>query len=46
MSKALRMVKTRLEDALQGRNPSDPFLGKPEIGEQLRNALRHSIPAS
>ncbi len=37
---ALRMVQTRMEDVLQGRNPSDPFLGKPEIGEQLRNALR------
>lgn len=38
--KALGMVQTRLEDVVQGRNPTDPFSGKPEIGEQLRQALR------
>jgi len=37
---ALGMVQTRLEDVVQGRNPTDPFAGKPEIGEQLRAALR------
>ena len=28
------------------RNPTDPFAGKPEIGEQLREALRWRIDAS
>jgi NAD(P)-dependent dehydrogenase (short-subunit alcohol dehydrogenase family) len=37
---ALAGVQTRLEDALQGRNPTDPFAAKPEIGRQLREALR------
>ena len=37
---ALGMVQTRLEDVVMGRNPTDPFAGKPEIGEQLRAALR------
>ena len=40
--KALAMVQTRLEDVMLGRNPSDPFAGKPEIGEKLREALRGS----
>ena len=38
--KAIGAVKTRLEDVLQARNPSDPFADKPELGEQLRVALR------
>jgi NAD(P)-dependent dehydrogenase (short-subunit alcohol dehydrogenase family) len=33
-------VKTRLDDLIQGRNPSDPFISKPEIGQGLRYALR------
>jgi NAD(P)-dependent dehydrogenase (short-subunit alcohol dehydrogenase family) len=33
-------VQTRLEDILQARNPTDPFAGKPEIGAELRRALR------
>ena len=37
---ALASVQTRMEDVLQARNPSDPFAGKPEIGERLRAALR------
>jgi len=37
---ALGMVQTRLEDVVMGRNPTDPFAGKPEIGQQLRAALR------
>ncbi|MGE5451109.1 MAG: SDR family oxidoreductase [Acidobacteriota bacterium] len=37
---ALAIVKTRLEDVIQGRNPSDPFAAKPELGQQLREALR------
>lgn len=39
---ALGMVQTRLEDVVQARNPTDPFAGKPELGEQLRKALRDS----
>jgi hypothetical protein len=38
--KALASVQTRMEDVLQGRNPTDPFAGKPEIGAQLKAALR------
>jgi NAD(P)-dependent dehydrogenase (short-subunit alcohol dehydrogenase family) len=37
---ALASVQTRLEDVVQGRNPTDPFAGKPEIGTELRAALR------
>jgi NAD(P)-dependent dehydrogenase (short-subunit alcohol dehydrogenase family) len=37
---ALKGVQTRLEDVMQGRNPTDPFVDKPAIGEQLRQALR------
>ncbi|HEX6245993.1 MAG TPA: SDR family oxidoreductase [Polyangiales bacterium] len=37
---ALDPVKRRLEDILEGRNPSDPFASRPEIGAQLRRALR------
>jgi NAD(P)-dependent dehydrogenase (short-subunit alcohol dehydrogenase family) len=40
---ALGMVQTRLEDVVQGRNPTDPFAGRPEIGEQLRQALREAM---
>ena len=38
--KAIGAVQTRLEDVLQARNPTDPFADKPELGEQLRSALR------
>jgi NAD(P)-dependent dehydrogenase (short-subunit alcohol dehydrogenase family) len=38
--KALGSVQTRLEDVVQARNPSDPFAGRPEIGTELRAALR------
>ena len=37
---ALRSVQTRMEDIVTGRNPTDPFADKPEIGAQLRAALR------
>jgi NAD(P)-dependent dehydrogenase (short-subunit alcohol dehydrogenase family) len=39
-SEALAAVETRMHDVLQGRNPSDPFARKPELGEGLRQALR------
>jgi NAD(P)-dependent dehydrogenase (short-subunit alcohol dehydrogenase family) len=38
--KAISSVQTRLEDILQARNPTDPFADKPELGEQLKAALR------
>ena len=38
--KAIGSVQTRLEDILQARNPTDPFADKPEIGAQLKAALR------
>ena len=38
--KAIRSVQTRMEDVLQSRNPTDPFADKPEIGAQLKQALR------
>jgi NAD(P)-dependent dehydrogenase (short-subunit alcohol dehydrogenase family) len=38
--KSLASVQTRLEDIMQARNPTDPFAGKPEIGDELRAALR------
>ena len=38
--KAIASVQTRLEDILLARNPTDPFAGKPEIGLQLKTALR------
>ena len=37
---ALHSVQVRLEDVMLGRNPTDPFAAKPELGEQLRSALR------
>ena len=39
-TKAIRSVQTRMEDILQARNPTDPFADKPEIGAELRRALR------
>ena len=38
--KALASVQTRMEDVVQIRNPTNPFAGKPEIGETLKAALR------
>ncbi|WP_096697109.1 SDR family oxidoreductase [Polaromonas sp. AER18D-145] len=40
--KAIGSVQTRLEDILQARNPTNPFAHKPEIGEQLKKALREA----
>lgn len=37
---SLGSVQTRLEDVVQGRNPSDPFAAKPAVRAQLRAALR------
>ena len=38
--KALAPVGTRAEDILAMRNPTDPYRERPELGEQLRAALR------
>ena len=38
--KAINSVQTRLEDIMQARNPTDPFAHKPEIGVELKKALR------
>jgi NAD(P)-dependent dehydrogenase (short-subunit alcohol dehydrogenase family) len=38
--KAIGSVQTRMEDVLQTRNPTDPFAHKPELGVELRRALR------
>jgi hypothetical protein len=40
---ALGMVQKRLEDVVMGRNPSDPFEARPEIGDRLRAALREAM---
>lgn len=38
--KAIGSVQTRLEDIMQARNPTDPFSHKPELGVELKRALR------
>jgi short-subunit dehydrogenase len=38
--KALGAVQTRLDDVMRSRNPTDPFADKPQIGAELRAALR------
>jgi NAD(P)-dependent dehydrogenase (short-subunit alcohol dehydrogenase family) len=40
---ALGMVQARMEDIIQGRNPTDPFKAKPELGQQLKTALRDAL---
>jgi hypothetical protein len=40
--KAINSVQTRLEDIMQARNPTDPFAHKPEIGLELKKALREA----
>jgi NAD(P)-dependent dehydrogenase (short-subunit alcohol dehydrogenase family) len=37
---ALGNVQTRMEDIVAGRNPSDPFAQRPEVGAALKQALR------
>lgn len=37
---ALAPVQSRLDHSLQQRNPSDPFLARPDMGDKLRAALR------
>ena len=40
--KSLAGVQMRMEDVVGGRNPTDPFAAKPEIGQQLRAALHRN----
>lgn len=42
---ALGNVQTRMEDILELRNPTDAFADRPDVGEQLRNALRGTSAA-
>lgn len=37
---ALAGVRARMEDIVQGRNPSDPYEARPDLGQQLKTALR------
>ena len=38
--KSIASVQVRMEDILLSRNPTDPFAHKPELGVELRKALR------
>jgi NAD(P)-dependent dehydrogenase (short-subunit alcohol dehydrogenase family) len=38
--KAIGSVQVRLEDIMLARNPTDPFSHKPELGVELRRALK------
>ena len=38
--RSLATVQTRMEDIMAVRNPTDPFKDRPEIGQQLKEALR------
>ena len=38
--KAIGSVQTRMEDVMLCRNPTDPFSHKPELGVELKKALR------
>ncbi|MDH4480917.1 MAG: SDR family oxidoreductase [Rhodoferax sp.] len=38
--KSIASVQVRMEDVLMSRNPTDPFAHKPEIGVELKKALR------
>jgi len=38
--KALAPVMTRAQDIMAARNPTDPYVERPELGQQLRAALR------
>ena len=38
--KSIASVQVRMEDILLSRNPTDPFAHKPELGVDLRKALR------
>ncbi len=39
---ALGNVQSRMEAIVMGKNPPDPFAARPEVGQQLRQALREA----
>ena len=39
-AKMIGLLKARFEDVMLSRNPTDPFSGRPELGVELRRALR------
>lgn len=39
---ALASLRTRMEDILQGRNPTDPLADRPQVRDLLREQLRHA----
>ena len=41
--KSLASVQVRMEDIMLGRNPTDPFAHKPELGQALRAQLRQPL---
>jgi NAD(P)-dependent dehydrogenase (short-subunit alcohol dehydrogenase family) len=41
---ALGNVQSRMDAIVQSHNPPDPFAAKPDIGANLRQALRSSVP--
>ncbi len=43
---ALSGVESRMQDLLNHRNPSDPFRARPEVGAELRRALREDDAAT
>jgi len=38
--KSIASVQVRMEDVMMSRNPTDPFAHKPELGVELKKALR------
>lgn len=40
--KALGNVQSRMESIVRIENPADPFLERPDIGQQLKAALREA----
>jgi NAD(P)-dependent dehydrogenase (short-subunit alcohol dehydrogenase family) len=43
---AIGSVGTRMQDILEGRNPSDPFAERPQVGQRLREAMRAASGSS
>jgi NAD(P)-dependent dehydrogenase (short-subunit alcohol dehydrogenase family) len=40
---ALASVRQRMDDVLQGANPSDPYAERPDLGRQLREQLKPPV---
>jgi hypothetical protein len=41
---ALASVRTRMEDVLQGRTPTDPLSDKPQVRELMQQQLKAAKP--